>query len=90
MPRSNTPPTYSSWIEAAKDAAKATQYLLGREKECEPDSQPVDTGQHRDGDWMAVPDVVRSETSEHTAAFDTRTGAVEIKKDTATETRELF
>ena len=91
-----------SWIEvlkkdkneifrAAKDASKATQYLLDREKEREPEGQAVETGQHRNGDGIGVPDVVRSETSEHTAAFDTRTGAVEIvEKNTATETRELF
>ena len=101
-----------SWIEvlqkdkneifrAAKDASKATEYLLEREKEREApertgereivNERRVEIGQHLDASGIAVPDVVRSETSEHAATFDTRTGAVEfVEKNTAVETRELY
>lgn len=94
-----------SWIEvlkrdkneifrAAKDASKATEFLLDRERErevgIEQEAQP-EVGQHRNADGLALPDVVHTETSEHAATFDTRTGAVDIvEKNTATEVRELF
>lgn len=61
-------------FRAAKDASKATEYLLERERKL-----------------ALEPNVIERETSEHVAAFDTNSGAVQIvEKNTATETRELF
>jgi antirestriction protein ArdC len=61
-------------FRAAKDAHKATDYLLGLER-----SKAVES--------KAVPQI-RTETSEHVAAYERGTGTVNIvEKETATETR---
>lgn len=93
-------------FRAAKDASKATEYLLDRELDRQPteleqaaesekarqdQAEDLVPGHHRNGDGLEVPDILRTETSEHAATFDTRSGAVAIvEKNTATEGRELF
>jgi len=80
-------------FRAAKDASKATEFLLERERklELEPDAKEQQVGQHKGPDGQPLPDVIERETSEHVAVFDTNNGAVQIvEKNTATETRELF
>jgi hypothetical protein len=61
-------------FRAAKDAHNAADYLLGLER-----SKPIES--------KALPQI-RTETSEHVAGYEGRTGTVNIvEKETATETR---
>lgn len=100
----------NSWIQvlkndkneifrAAKDASRASDYLLEFEqkKELEPTAEAereqdgVEQGADGARPDSAVPAIIERETSEHVAEFDTKTGAVVItEKNTAFQARELY
>ena len=85
-------------FRAAKDASRASDYLLEfeqrKELESAEDEREQDgVGQGAQGarPGSAVPAIIERETSEHVAEFDTKTGAVVItEKNTAFQARELY
>ena len=87
-------------FRAAKDASRASDYLLEFERKKELESA-AEVGRERNGvakgtdgstpGSAAIPAIIERETSEHVAEFDTRTGAVVItEKNSAFQARELY